>query len=209
MPESIKAALVSYAKTPHPATGTPPDLSPADCAHLERWEDDDRADEDWQTIDRASRQAGKLPPVRVFIQEILGARSFAESFHHRQERRGFYRKRATQMEAIAAFLREPLPGGMLLIPSGAKLARMLDDAARQYREDVEVSRIVPGQVKWTRESKPRDIFMSLVSNYLNNITRRWLDDEVAILAQIAFDDPDIDREQVEWLRRQVKRRRRP
>jgi hypothetical protein len=47
--------------------------------------------------------------------------------------------------------------------------------------------------------------MSLVRNDLNGIAGRWLDHEVAVLAQIAFDDPDIDREQVFWVRRRVER----
>jgi hypothetical protein len=61
-------------------------------------------------------------------------------------------------------------------------------------------------IKWTRESKPAHVFMSLLSNDLNGITGRWHDHEVAVLTQIAFGDPDFDKEQVFWVRRQVERR---
>jgi hypothetical protein len=41
------------------------------------------------------------------------------------------------------------------------------------------------------------IFMSSMSNYLKGITGRWLDKEVGVLAEIAFDWPDtIDPEAV-------------
>jgi hypothetical protein len=47
MPESIKAALAAYSKTAG--------LMREDRAHLQRWSEDDRADEEWQIIDRAYR----------------------------------------------------------------------------------------------------------------------------------------------------------
>ena len=65
MTESFKAALVSYTEA---ALG----LEPKDRAHLQRWSDDDRADEEWQTIDRAAHKHGLLIPPNVFIREILG-----------------------------------------------------------------------------------------------------------------------------------------
>jgi hypothetical protein len=52
------------------------------------------------------------------------------------------------------------------------------------------------------------IFMNMVSNDLKGITGRWLDEEVAVLAEIAFDWPDvIDLEAVRWARRQGPGRR--
>jgi hypothetical protein len=207
VPEFFKAALASYAETPYPADGTLPRLNPADHAHLRRWANDDRADEVWNTIDRAIQERGILLPVRLLIQEILGARDIAQSINHQRKHRDRYRNRAAQMVEIAKVLREPGPNGLLLIPSGAELARRLEDAARIYRDHVAVSLNVPGVIRWTRQSKPPDVFMSLLSNHLNGITGRWLDHEVAVLTQIAFDDPDIDDERVLWVRRRVERRR--
>src|SRR6476646_3026386 len=42
-----------------------------------------------------------------------------------------------------------------------------------------------------RKAQPHMIFMSMVSNDLKGITGRWLDEEVAVLAEIAFDWPDV------------------
>ena len=129
----------------------PPRLTPSDIAHLKRWVDDDRADEVWNTINRAAQEHRTPLPVAFFIQEILGARDIAQSLNHRRKHRERYRKRAAQMVEIAKVLREPLPNGLLLIPSGVELARMLDDAAQRYREYVAASRNLPGVIKWTRE----------------------------------------------------------
>jgi hypothetical protein len=84
---------------------------------------------------------------------------------------------------------------------------MLEDAAKQYRRYVAVSLNIPGEVRWTHKSKPSDIFISALSNLFNGLTGRWLDYEVAVLAQIAFDDPNIDNEQVIWIRRGIERSR--
>ena len=67
---------------------------------------------------------------------------------------------------------------------------------------------MPGVLKFTRKSKPHMIFVSMVSNDLKGITGRWLDEEVGVLAEIAFDSPDIiDVEAVRWVRRQSPRRK--
>ena len=95
------------------------------------------------------------------------------------------------MERVAKFLRHPHPYGMPPYPRGTKLAEMLDDAASYFRTQVEPSRNMPGVLKFTRKSKPHMIFMSMVSNDLKEITGRWLDEEVGVLAEIAFDSPDI------------------
>ena len=58
-------------------------------------------------------------------------------------------------------------------------------------------------MKFSRQSKPHMIFMSMVGNDLKEITGRWLDEEVGVLTEIAFDSPDIiDVEAARWVRRQ-------
>jgi hypothetical protein len=85
---------------------------------------------------------------------------------------------------------------------------MLDEAASYFRKEVEPSRNVPGVLKFGRQSQSHMIFMNMVSNDLKGITGRWLDEEVAVLAEIAFDWPDvIDLEAVRWARRQGPGRR--
>lgn len=198
MTESFKAALISYAETPG--------LTPKDRAHLQRWSDDDRADEVWQTIDCA---AHKLLPRNVFITEILAVRRVAEGIAGREKYRDHYRRYARQMEEIAEFLRKRHPAGMPpTLPRSEELARMLDDAARAFRMEVDPSRDIPGVVKVTRKSDAPDVFASQVSNYLKDITGRWLDDDVAVLTEIAFEKiGDVESEQVKWLHRKATRRR--
>jgi hypothetical protein len=207
--KSFKAALAAYPTTSHPADSTrkPPRLSLADRAHLKRWADDERADKVWSTINSAAQKRGQVIPDRFFIQEVLGARDIAESINHRRKHRDQYRKYAAQMERDAKTLRQRLPNGLMLIPNGDELAQKLDDAARTYRDYDAVSRNLPGVIKWTRESRPHHVFISQLSNNLRGITGRWLDYEVAVLTEIAFDEPEIDSDQVIWVRRGVKRSR--
>ncbi len=207
--KSFKRALAVYATTSHPADGTssPPRLSAADRAHLKRWADDERADEVWNTIKGAAKKRGRVIPERFFIQEVLGAREIATSINHRRKYRERYRKHAARMAEIAKVLRERLPNGLLLIPTGEELAKRLDEAARAYRDYVAVARYEDRGLKWTRQSKPPHIFMRLLSNDLKGVTANWLDDEVSVLAEIAFDEPEIDTDQVIWVRRGGKRNR--
>jgi len=106
-------------------------------------------------------------------------------------------------------LRKRHPAGMPpTLPRSEELARMLDDAARSLRAEVDPSRDIPGVVKVTRKSDTSDVFTSQVSNYLKDITGRWLDDEAAVLTEIAFEEiGDVDSEHVKWLHRKAKRRR--
>jgi hypothetical protein len=169
MPESFKAALISFA---HPG------LTTDQQAHLQRWAADDRAEEVWQAIERAAQENNGPLPEGFFIREILATKHVAVNFGHRWKYRERYRKQAAQMERIAKFLREPRPAGMPPYPSAAELARMLDEAACNLRKEVAVlSRNLPGVLKFSRESKPRTVFMNMVSNDLNNITGCWLDKE--------------------------------
>jgi hypothetical protein len=85
---------------------------------------------------------------------------------------------------------------------------MLDDAATYFRKAVEPTRNVPGMLKFGRKSKPHTVFMSMVGNDLKEITGLWLDEEVGVLTEIAFDSPDvIDAEAARWARRQPAPRR--
>jgi hypothetical protein len=178
-----------------------------DRAHLRRWADDDRADEVWHKIERAAYNNKVWIPAKYFISGILAARRVAMAIGHRGKWRERYRNAADDMERVAKFLRHPHPYGMPSYPSGTKLAEMLDGAASYFRKQVEPSRNVPGVLKFTRESKPHMIFVSMVSNDLKGIAGRWLDEEVGVLAEIAFDSPDIDVEAVRWVRQQSPRRK--
>jgi hypothetical protein len=172
-------------------------------AHLQRWRDDDRAEEVWREINRAAQDNGKVLPAVVFIREILGARRVAIAIANRGELRDHYRNAGDQMQRIADFLRKPHPYGMPNYPRSTALAGMLEEAATYFRKQVEPARNVPNVLRLSRQSKPETIFMSMVGNYLNDITGRWLDEQVAVLADIAFDSPEaIEPEAARWARSQ-------
>jgi hypothetical protein len=191
----FKAVLTEYKKSS--ASGS------EDRAHLQRWIDDDRAEQVWDEIQCAVRNNNLWLPPKTFIRDILAARPVAIAIAHRRKLREHYRTAAKQMERVAKFLRKPHPYGTPGYPQSTKLARMLDEAASYFREEVEPSRNLPGVLKFSRKAQPHMIFMSMVSNDLKGITGRWCDEEVAVLAEIAFDRPDaIDLEAVRWVRRQ-------
>jgi hypothetical protein len=172
-------------------------------AHLQRWINDDRAEQIWEKIQSAARSNDLWLPPGTLITEILGARRVAIAIRHRGKLRQRYRNAAGEMERVAKFLRKPHPYGMPSYPRSSELARMLDDAASYFRKVVEPSRNVPGVLKFSRQARSHTIFMSSVSNYLKGITGRWLDKEVGVLTEIAFDLPDhIDPEEVRGARRQ-------
>jgi hypothetical protein len=190
MVKSFKAALLLY-------TEAAPVLEPKDRAHLQRWSDDDRADEEWQTIDRAAHEHGLLIPPNVFIREILAIRRVTEAIACRGKYRDRYRAYAEKMHEV---------GMPPTLPESEELARMLENAAGVFRMEVDPSRDVPGVVKVTRESDTPAVFTNQVSNYLKEITGRWLDDQAAVLTEIAFEAiGDVESERVKWLRRKVKR----
>jgi hypothetical protein len=172
-----------------------------DRAHLHRWADDDRAEELWEKIEGAAQSNKLTLPAEHFIAEILAARRVAMVIGHRGKWREDFRNAADEMERSAKFLRKPHPYGMPAYPGGRKLAEMLDDAAAYFRKQVEPSRNQPGVLKFSRKSKPHMIFMSMVGNDLKQITGLWLDEEVGVLTEIAFDSPDIDAEAARWARR--------
>jgi hypothetical protein len=183
MPKSFKAALALYKETP--------DLSSYDRAHLQRWADDNRAEEIWQRINRAVQKNKKLMGPTYLIHEILLARRIAMGIGQRGKFREEYRNKADEMERLGKFLRRPHPFGMPSFPAGTELARMLDEAASYFRNQVEITRNIPDVIKFSRKSTPRMVFMGTIGNDLKRITRRWLDQEVAVLTDIAFDSADI------------------
>ena len=198
--ESFKAVLREYKKS----FG----LGSDDRAHLQRWIDDDRAEQIWDTIHCAARSNSLWLPPKVLIIEIVAARRVAIATGHRRKWRDRYRQVADEMEWVAKFLRQPHPYGMPGYPQSTTLARMLDDAASYFRKQVEPSRNVSGVLRISRKPQPHMIFMSMVSNDLKGIAGRWLDEEVAVLAEIAFGWPDvIDLEAVRWARRQGPRQK--
>jgi hypothetical protein len=132
----------------------------------------------------------------------LAIRLVAKALVCRGKYRDRYHAYAKQM-----VLREPHPVGIPpTLPETEGFARMLEDAARSPSHG---SRSIPecfGVVKVTRESDTPAIFANQLNKYLNEITGRWLDDQAALLTEIAFEEiGDVESERVKWLRRKVKR----
>jgi hypothetical protein len=194
-PKSFRAALKEYETSSD--SGDNPDLR----AHLQRWQEDDRSETVWREIEGGAQKNNTPLPATLFIREMLGARAVAIAIGNRGKLRKDYREAADQMQRIANFLRSPHPYGMPSHPRTQDLARMLDDAATYFRKQVEPTRKLPGILRFSRQAKPETIFMSMVGNYLKDITERWLDKEVAVLADIAFDSPEpIEPEAARWAR---------
>jgi hypothetical protein len=147
--KSFNAALKEYKKSP--AWGS------EDRAHLQRWIDDDRAEQVWDEIQCAVRNNNLWLPPKTFIRDILAARPVAITIGHRGKLRKCYRNAADEMERVAKFLRRPHPYGMPGYPQSTKLARMLDEAASYFRTIVEPSRNVPGVSKLGPVSTAHDL----------------------------------------------------
>jgi hypothetical protein len=178
-------------------------LDAATREHLKRWADDDRADEVWDRIEHTAQEHGTLLPAGFFIGQILSARRVAVLIDQRRTRRDRYRKIAAQMNEITDFLREPpCQDGPPPIPFGVPLARMLKHASKLLRDEAAASWSTPGQIKVSRSNsdRVRVAFTSMVSNELNGITGRWLDEDVAVLTEIALNVRDITVDQVRWAR---------
>ena len=200
MPNTFKHALAAELRN----SG----LDAAARAHLKRWADDDRADEVWDSIKYAAQKRGRPLTPKMFIGQILSARSAAELIDRRRTERHRYRRFARQMVEVAKFLRErPSGGGPPPIPFSEPLAQMLKRAAKILRREAEVSWTTPGQIRVSRSNRDRlrVAFTSMVSNDLYGITDRWLDEQVAVLAEIAMNARDITTDQVRRARQPTHR----
>lgn len=136
-------------------------------------------------------------------ERFLTARPVAEAISARGKYRWRHRAWAQKMEILADFLEEPRADGMPpVFPRSRELAKMLRIAAQAYRGHVEATRYTPGVIRVSREAGAAEIFASQVSHYLKEVTGLWLDDQVAVLTEIAFPDVgDVDPEHVKRLRR--------
>ena len=87
--ESFKAVLREYKKSS--ASGSD------DRAHLQRWIDDDRAEQVWDEIRCAVRSNNLWLPPKRFIIDILTARPVAIAIAHRRKLREHYGTAAEEM----------------------------------------------------------------------------------------------------------------
>jgi hypothetical protein len=154
---------------------------------LQRWLDDDRASDVWSAIRAHAAQyegpIGADAPIIVFIlipkraadresmANALIAAQIAEAKQLKAELQGKIARSAKQMpfEKAAKFLEDT--GKML---HGCPLAVTSKPRVRSDRGG----------------SRARTYFIRDVSNFVHDITGRWLDEQVAAITEIAFDMHD-------------------
>jgi hypothetical protein len=99
--ESFKAVLREYKKS----SASDSD----DRAYLQRWVDDDRAEQVWDKIQCAARSNHRWLPPKTFIRDILAARPVAIAIAHRRKLRKCYRNAAKKWSGLLRFCANRTP----------------------------------------------------------------------------------------------------
>jgi hypothetical protein len=172
------------------------ELDAADREHLSRWADVDRNDHVWSKISVGIRRTWGLEPdlyARFFVQEVLSLRKFVRNPNLRPP----YLDRARDAERIARFLRGDigLPPPMPQFPNYAGLAESLSMLSKMLQEQAGRSNKL-GLVKPSRKTNSlmRSDFSRLISDLLQSLCGKPLDNETATLTQIAFNENKADKE---------------
>jgi hypothetical protein len=168
-------------------------LSPADRRLLAQWTEDDLLwRRHWQKIQTKMQQRigwWHAEFIRFFIREVLATKRLADSTELRHSLRPIYIKYAKQAEGLARFLKEPARSRLPpAVPFGGKLASQLEEAARLLRRRANPDPSGPLRVSRVsrKGSRPRVAFMRLMSNLLNEMCGRPMDEAVVVLTNIAF-----------------------
>ena len=184
------------------------ELDAGDRDHLNRWSDDDRADDVWSKISDGIRKTQGIEPnhyAHYLIQEVLRLRGFVRNPNVRPA----YLERAMDAARIARFLNGPpgFPPPMPQFPNYKVLAASLNELSRMLREQSSHSEKV-GLVRSSREtnSRARMDFIRLASDLLKSLCGQPLDNETAVLTQIAFGEKKTDVDSVRNVRRPSARR---
>ena len=159
-----------------------------DRALLQRWLDDDRASEVWSAIlahsERHSGPIGVDAPIH-FIIFVLVTKNAA--------------KRESAIDKVTAGTAELKQLRVKFDRRAKKLSfeKKLEVWAKAAKE-LGVSPLVmarpAGQPRVRSDrngSRARTYFIREVSGFIHDVTDRWLDQQVAVLTEIAFNTPDI------------------
>jgi hypothetical protein len=187
-------------------------LDGAERAHIGRWINDGRADDNWSVIEVAMRKANRANPDEftaiVFIGQVLSMRGFA----HHPGIRVQYLERAKDAERLATFLvgvERGLPPPLPDCPNYEQLALNLRELANRLRDqDAHTNEI--GLLRTSRKggTVPRQTFIRLVSTLFEEICGQPLDRETASLTEIAFPGVEIDENLVRHARQSATKPRR-
>lgn len=166
-------------------------LNKDDCALLKRWFDDDRAGKVWSTIRaHAERQEGPFgadAPI-YFINFILEVKRAAE---HESKRNADIAAMTAEIGKLEIEEAKKICRVAKQVPSkerGAYLKRAGERLVKYPSADIS-----PPRIRSDHDgSRARAYFMRDVSGYVCNVTGKWLDVQVAVLAQVAFGvDDDV------------------
>jgi hypothetical protein len=171
----------------------------ADQAHLDRWANDDRADEIWQKIQKLLPPWFKLDPLDTIIPMVLVARISAQSApnpksiidsHKRRSKQ--YLKRAEQLEELARVWRDAAKANHPGSKGALERAKAHEQEARGWRkasQKVVAKRRLLSRIDKSGSRKHR-FFMKAVGEWIEKVCGRPLDGVTAVLNDIAFDTPE-------------------
>lgn len=167
-------------------------------AHLQRWSDDDRSEDIWRKVQRA---VGSELTANDFIKFVIKARSKAGGLSPSMVQRQVFR--AMTVEAHEKRIKDALKSNATL----SEIADVLEAAASEFR-DIDgfyVDRLKQLPVnapsrKYQGGSQAVRAFCLELGEFFKGRCGRWLDPEVAALADIAL-DRETTTDQVEAYRK--------
>jgi hypothetical protein len=196
----FKQWLRLYAKNNWALHADGASLDSEDCALLKRWLADDRANEAWDVIRAHAEQhdgpIGEDAAIH-FIVLVLGAKQSAEQ--ENQLARDVAAKRAERKKGLRG-LRKRIAQKIKTAPED-QLARWAKWTADTLSPLAPIATSPPRVRSNRRGSRAKTLFIRDVSAAVQDTTGKYLDEQVAIIAQIAFDDRDVDADTVRKARR--------
>jgi hypothetical protein len=199
MPVTFRESLHRFIEhcTPNGSKGVIFDAT--DQAHLDRWVNDDRAEEIWQKIQKLLPPANKLDPLDTIIPAVLLARRSAQSApnpksiidsHKRRARQ--YLKRAEQLEALARAWRDLAKGNHRRSKEALDRAKAHEQEACGWRK---ASQKRPPKSQFLSRvdksgSRKHRFFMKAVGEWIEEVCGGAMDGVTAVLNDIAFDTPE-------------------
>jgi hypothetical protein len=199
VPITFREALDRFVKLCTPDGHKSIIFDTADQAHLDRWMNDDRAEEIWQKIQKLLPPGFYLDPLDTIIPIVLLARRSAQSAPNPKSIIDAYKersrqrlKRAEQLEELAKTWRELARGNHPRSKEALERAKTHEQEARGWRkasQKVAPKRELLSRVDKSGSRKHR-FFMKAVGEWIDQVCGRPLDGVTAVLNDIAFDTPE-------------------